>query len=190
MNQENEKLSPQQSLDLITQMIDQAKGNVRDNSFYYLFWGWVLIGAHIGSFALHRLDFNYPFVVWLIVIPAWIISFIYGSRQSKKQNRSSTHLEKVNLTLWISFGTLAIVIPFFGSFINYQINPIILLVGSIATLTSGAILKYLPLMLGGGLFFIGGLLSFFLSHEMQSLAAASTIALGYLVPEYLLKLQK
>jgi hypothetical protein len=99
-------------------------------------------------------------------------------------------LEKVNLTLWISFGTLAIVIPFFGSFINYQINPIILLVGSIATLTSGAILKYLPLMLGGGLFFIGGLLSFFLSHEMQSLAAASTIALGYLVPGYLLKLQK
>lgn len=190
MNNETEKLSPQQSLDLITSMINQAKGNVRNNSFYYLFWGWVLIIAHLGSFLLSKIDFGYPFVVWLIVIPAWIVSFMYGSRQTKKQSRATTHLEKINITLWISFGVLAIVIPFFGSFINYHINPIILLLGSMATLTSGVILKFKPLLLGGVTFFVFGLASFFFANEHQSLLSALAIALGYLVPGYLLKSQK
>lgn len=190
MNNETEKLSPQQSLDLITAMINEAKGNVRNNSFYYLFWGWVLIVAHLGSFILNRIDFDYPFAVWLIVIPAWIVSFLYGSNQSKKENRITTHLERVNITLWITFGTLAVVIPFFGGFINYQINPIILLVGSMATITSGTILKFRPLMAGGVVFFVGGLLCFFMSSEIQSLVSAFTIAIGYLVPGYLLKSQK
>jgi uncharacterized membrane protein YfcA len=185
MSNETEKLSPQQSLDLIQAMINETKGNVRDNSFYYLFWGWVLIVAHVGSFTLSKIEFEYPFAVWLIVIPAWIISFVYGSRQRNKQKRTTTHLERVNITLWVSFGVLAVVIPFFGSFINYQINPMILLVGSMATLASGVILKFKPFI-----FFVFGLSCFFFSNEHQSLLSALAIALGYLVPGYLLKLQK
>ena len=190
MSNETEKLSPQQSLDLIQSMINEAKGNVRDNSFYYLFWGWVLIVAHIGSFTLNKIDFEYPFAVWLIVIPGWIISFVYGSRQRKNHKRTTTHLAKINITLWVSFGVLAVVIPFFGSFINYQINPIILLVGSMATLASGVILKFKPLMIGGVIFFVFGLSCFFVSNEYQSLLSALAITLGYLVPGYLLKSQK
>ncbi|MFN8691848.1 MAG: hypothetical protein ACK5XL_17800, partial [Cyclobacteriaceae bacterium] len=65
MNTENDKLSPQQSLELIQSMINQAKGNVRDNSFYYLLWGWVLVATHLGSYALHIIEFDYPHIVWL-----------------------------------------------------------------------------------------------------------------------------
>jgi hypothetical protein len=190
METQNDKLSPQQSLDLIQTMINEAKGNVRDNSFYYLFWGWVLILAHIGSFTLNKIEFEYPFAVWLIVIPGWIISFVYGSRQRKSHKRTTTHLAKINITLWVSFGVLAVVIPFFGSFINYQIKPIILLVGSMATLASGVILKFKPLMIGGIIFFVFGLSCFFFSNENQSLLSALAIALGYLIPGYLLKSQK
>ncbi|MCX8490557.1 MAG: hypothetical protein ORN54_05770 [Cyclobacteriaceae bacterium] len=190
MINETEKLSPQQSLDLIQTMINEAKGNVRDNSFYYLFWGWVLIVAHLGSFVLNTLEFANPYRVWLIIIPAWIISILYGIRQRKKQKRANTHLEKINMTLWISFGVLAVVIPFFGSFINYQINPVTLLVASMATFISGVVLKFRPLMLGGVIFFVFGLASFFFSNEQQSLLSAFAIALGYLVPGYLLKSQK
>jgi hypothetical protein len=190
MKTETDKLNPQQSLDLIAEMINQAKGNVRDNSFYYLFWGWVLIAVHLGSFTLVQLDFAYPFAIWLIILPAWIVSFVYGSRQAKKENRALSHLEKVNVLLWVSFGVLAVVIPFFGAFINYQINPVILLVGSMATLTSGAIIKYRPLMLGGLVIFFFGLGSFFFTHQQQSLISAVAIALGYLVPGYMLKFQK
>jgi len=190
MSNQHDQLSPQQSLDLITSMINQAKGNVRDNSFYYLLWGWVLVAAHLGSFTLIEVEFSYPYAVWLIVIPAWIASFVRGSRQAKKQLRAATHLETVNLSLWISFGVLGVIIPFFGAFINYQINPVILLMGSMPTVTSGIILKYRPLVVGGILIFVGGLASFFLSHQQQSLLAAAAIAMGYLVPGYMLRVQK
>jgi hypothetical protein len=190
MNNETDKLSPQQSLDLIQAMINEAKGNVRDNSFYYLFWGWVLIVAHLGSFTLSKLKFEYPFAVWLIVVPAWIVSFIYGSRQRKGHKNTITHLDRINITLWSSFGALAFIIPFFGGFINYQINPVILLLGSITTLTSGAILKFKPLMFGGVIFIIFGLACFFFSNENQSLLCALAIICGYLIPGYLLKSQK
>lgn len=92
MNNETEKLSPQQSLDLITSMINEAKGNVRHNSFYYLFWGWVLIIAHLGSFALSKIEFDYPFVVWLIIIPALdriVRIWIATNKKSKAQRYSS-----------------------------------------------------------------------------------------------------
>lgn len=190
MSHEQEKLSPQQSLDLITHMINEAKGNVRDNSFYYLLWGWVLVAAHLGSFILIEADFPYPYAVWLIIIPAWIASFVHGSRQAKKQLRTVTHLERVNISLWVSFGVLAVIIPFFGSFINFQINPVILLVGSMATVISGIILKYRPLLIGGFIIFACGLGSFFVSHQQQSLLSAFAIALGYLVPGYRLKMQR
>jgi polyferredoxin len=190
MNTKDDKLSPQQSLDLITDMINQAKGNIQENSFYYLLWGWAIILAHLGSFVLTKLRFEYPFVVWLIVVPTWIISIVYGARQAKKQERPITHLEKIYLTLLISFGIMATVIPLFGSFINYQINPIVLLICSMTTFTSGVILKFKPLVIGGITFFTFGLVSFFLSNEHQSLLSAIAIALGYLVPGYLLKSQK
>ncbi len=39
MENKNESLNPQQSLDLITAMIEQAKGSVQKSSFHFLLWG-------------------------------------------------------------------------------------------------------------------------------------------------------
>jgi hypothetical protein len=190
MKTTDETLSPQQSLELISEMINQAKGNVRENSFYYLFWGWLLICTHVGSFVLTEFDFDYPFIVWLLVIPGWIVSYRYGARQAEKNHNVMTHLEKVNVSLWIGFGVLAFIIPFFGMYIDYQINPIILLIGSLSTFTSGVILRYRPLQVGALIVLVMGLSCFFFSQQQQSLLAASAIALGYLVPGYMLKYQK
>jgi hypothetical protein len=186
MNPETENLSPQQSLDLISRMIGQAKGNIRENSFYYLFWGWVIVIANIGMFTLVQLKFDYAYAIWLIVIPAWIVTIVYSARQAKN-SRVATHLDQITMTLWGSFGIIATTIPVLGKFIDYQINPIILLAGSIATVTSGAILKYNPLRIGGVIIFVCGVTSFFVPRQWQPLLAAFAIAAGYIVPGYQLK---
>lgn len=189
MNTENDKLSPQQSLELIQSMINQAKGNVRDNSFYYLFWGWVIVAANLGNFILLQIDFDYPYAVWLVIPFAWVITFVYSYRQTKKAG-SSTHLDKINTALWMSFGVFAITMPMVGHFIDYQIDALILLGGSIATFTSGFTLKFKPLLIGGIAIYVAGVVCFFLPSEYRSLLAAVAIAMGYLVPGYLLKIQK
>lgn len=188
MEHETEKLSPQQSIDLITEMISQAKGNLRENSFYFLFWGWVMVIANLGVFALLQIQFPYAYWVWLIVVPAWIVSIVYSVRRAKS-SRVATHLDQIAATLWISFGIIAITFPIFGKFINYQINPVILLAGSVATVTSGAILKYNPLRIGGVVMFVSGLISFLVGSHWQPLLAAFAITAGYILPGYQLKRQ-
>jgi hypothetical protein len=188
MNPNTDNLSPQQSLDIITKMIGQAKGNIRENSFYYLFWGWVLVIVNIGVFTLIQLNVPYAHATWIIIVPAWIITIIYSARRVKR-SRVATHLDQITMTLWFSFGIIALTIPLLGKFINYQINPMILLAGSVATVTSGAILRYNPLKIGGVIIFLCGLLSFFVSEQWQPLIAAFAIAVGYIVPGYQLKWQ-
>lgn len=189
MNTEDKDLNPQQSLDLILTMIKQAKGNVQDSSFYYLFWGWVIVLAQVGHFVLLQVGYTYPYAIWLLVVPGWIITFVYSSRQSAK-SVSRTHLDKIYASLWISFGVLACTIPIFGSFISYQINPVILMVAGMTTFTSGFILRFNPFLAGGVALFAIGIACFFVPPAFQPLVAGAAIAMGYLVPGYLLKAQK
>ena len=189
MSNETNKLSPQQSLDLISSMINQAKGNVRDNSFYFLLWGWIIVVANLGVYTLLKIEYHSPYLIWLIVIPGWIISIFWGYKKSKVA-RIKSHLDKVNTVVWISYGVFAITIPFFGQFINYQINPMILLVGGLCTFISGIIIRFNPLLVGGVVIFCAGLVSFFVHQEIQFLIAAVAIALGYLIPGYMLKSQR
>lgn len=188
METKNDSLSAQQSLDLITNMIDQAKGNLRNQSFYFLFWGWVIVTANLGGYLLYKIEYPAPYVIWLIVIPGWLISIAYGYKQ-RKSARSKTHIDKINIALWISYGVFATTIPFLGQWINYQINPIILLVGGITTFTSGIVLRFRPLHIGGIIIFASGIISFFVNKELQLLVGATAVALGYLVPGYILKAQ-
>jgi len=190
MDTNKENLTPQESLNLITMMINQAKGNVRDSSFYYLFWGWVIVLADLGVFTLLKLGYAHAYTVWLIVLPAWIITIIYSVRRSKSSSFVPTHLGRINTMLWVTYGIFACTLPFLGGFINYQINPVILMVGGMAATTSGSIIRFKPLMFGGLVLFLGGVVSFFIPRGYQELLAAFSIALGYLVPGYMLKSQK
>ena len=190
MNTETEKLSPQQSLDLISEMISQAKGSVKHNSFYFLFWGWILLAANLGVFILIRINYPSPYMVWLITIPAWIITLVKGVRQAQHV-RVSTHLDKINGVMWISYGVFALLMGFaFGRFINYQINAVLLLVGGLCVFVSGFIIRFKPVSIGGIVLFCAGGLCFFTDAAYLNLVAAAGVAFGYLVPGYLLKKSK
>ncbi|MFZ6010902.1 MAG: hypothetical protein ACOYXT_11210 [Bacteroidota bacterium] len=189
MKTESENLSARQSLDIITSMITQAKGNVQRNSFYFLLWGWVVAVANLGMYALTLLQYDRPYIVWVITIPAWIISLYKGFRQSREE-RISTHFDKISMWLWISFGICVFTLVAFGYKINYQLNPAILLLCAIPTFISGVILRFTPLMLGGASFWIFSIIDFLTPMESQPLVGAIAIICGYLVPGYLLKNKK
>jgi hypothetical protein len=188
MDSSNE-LSASQSLDLISRMIREAQGRVQKNSFYFLLWGWVILFGNLGMFVLTKMGYPYPFVVWAITIPAWILSIVRGFQQ-KRSAQSSTHFDSISSALWISLGVVIFTVVAFGYQINFQINPLVLLVSAIPTFTSGVILKFRPFTLGGVLFWAAGIVSFLVPREFQPLVGAVAIAFGYLVPGYLLKNRK
>ena len=179
-------MTAEQSLALITDMIDQAKGKVQRNAFYFLLWGWVVLIANIGMFLLIKLQYPHPYIVWLITIPAWGYT-MYTAITRSKEKVTATHLDRISSSLWISFGICVATLVSFGFRINFQINPVVLLFCSIPTFMSGVILRFKPLMFGGVMFWLFAIVSFIFGNEYQFLSGAGAIAFGYLIPGYLLR---
>jgi hypothetical protein len=187
MSTEKETLTPEQSLDVITSMIRQAKGNMQKNSFYFLLWGWTIVVANLGVYVLLKFtDVVNPYMMFLITIIAAIISGIHSFRQGK-QAVVSTHLDNIYKWLWIGFGINCFIFWFFGVKIGWQLNAVITSMCAVPTLLSGVLLKFKPLIFGGFIFWIFGALIFLVNTETQFLLAAAAVTLGYLVPGYMLR---
>jgi hypothetical protein len=189
MSTETSDLSARQSLDIITSMIREAKGNVQRNNFYFLFWGWIIVAANIGMFVLTWIDYRYPYAVWLLTIPAWVYTLITAFRRNKNAV-ASTHFDQISAWLWISFGITIFILVAFGFKINFQLNPVILTITAVPTLASGIILRFRPFIYGGIAFWIAGIATFMTPMQYQPLLGAAAIVVGYLIPGYLLKRDK
>ncbi len=191
MKPEAQSLTPEQSLDIISKMIAQAQGKMHRSSFHFLLWGWVITAANFSMYYMLAFS-NYPKYapfVWLITIPAWIITLLY-SRKQGMQATSHTHLDRVNMWLWMGTGFIILPIIIFGYKINFQINPLILTFVALPTFVTGIMIRFKPLLFGGVCFLVGGIICFLMSPAEQYLVGGATIICGYLIPGYLLKKQK
>ena len=186
MKPEPNNLTVSESLDLIASMILQAKGKVQRNNFFFLFWGWVVVAANLGMYALSKLHYEHPYAVWLVTIPAWIFT-LYKIFSRKKPERAPSHFDRISLWLWMSFGITIFCVVLFGFKINFQLNPVILTISAIPTVVSGVIINFRPLIIGGIVFWVSGIICFLLPLDTQSLAGAIAVGCGYLIPGYMLK---
>jgi hypothetical protein len=132
---------------------------------------------------------NYAPAVWLLCIPAWVVTMIYGHRQGKSQGMVS-HLDRVNMWLWIAMAITICPVWIFGSKINWMINAVILMPVGAATFVSGIMIRFRPLLMGGIIFWVAGVLCYFVAPIDQYLVGGIAMILGYLLPGYLLKYQK
>lgn len=186
MDATDKNLTTSESLDLIASMINAAKGNVKDISKYFLLWGWVVVLANATMYALILMDYPRPYLAWLLVVPAWVINF-YMAVQGERQKRTYTHLDRITTSLWFSFGIVAVSLVFVGHKINFQLNPVMLLLTALPTFVTGIIVRFKPLIVGGIIFWFLGVINFLLPFEYQNIISVVAFVVGYLVPGYMLK---
>lgn len=187
MENKNDNLNAQQSLDLIASMIRQTQGNVSSSSFYFLLWGWVITICNFGMYILMQYYApKYAAIVWTLCIPAWIITMIYGNKQDKSK-AMTTHLDKISMWLWIGLGITIVPAWLFGSKINWMVNAIVLMPVGLATFVSGVIIRFRALIFGGITFWIAGTLCYFVAPIDQYLVGGVAMIFGYLVPGYMLR---
>lgn len=186
METEKPIFTTQQSLDIITSMIAEARGNVQRSSIYFIMWGLVVAAANLGMAILMLLDYRHPYVVWLVTIPAWIATFLI-SRRHAREATSSSHLDRINMFLWYSYGVVVLTLVAFGFKINFQLNPVILLMSACPVLVSGIVTRYRPLIIGGVLFWLFGIICFLVSGPWQYLVGAIAVTCGHLIPGLMLR---
>ncbi|NNC95730.1 MAG: hypothetical protein HKN92_09225 [Chitinophagales bacterium] len=184
-------LDANESLRLIAETIQNTKSDVRQNSFYFLLWGWLVAAASLIHYCLLKFSsFEHHYIAWPIMMTLGvIITMVHGYRSSKK-NPSESYINFFMKHLWIVIGSSFILMIFICIKLNIHPTPFSLMLAGIGTLISGLTMKYRPFILGGSIFLISAVVAVFLNGMDQLLLNAVAIVLGYLVPAYILKGEK
>jgi hypothetical protein len=187
---EEKPLSPHESLQLIANTIAMTKENIRQNSFPFLLWGWLIAIASVSFFFIHQYTTtHFYFLPFPVLSIAGVITTIIYYRKNVF-NTTVSYLSSFIYKMWMVLGISFFVVVFVNV---YQFNPpftYTLIIAATGTLTSGLVIKFKPLIIGGIILFVTAIASVFIANDYKVLIHGFAIILGYLIPGYLLKSAK
>jgi len=185
-----DKLTHEDSLKIITGMISTAKGNVSQDAFHMILWGWVVMIVSFSHFMLMKFQvIDHPEMVWLLMFPTLLVSLYVGFKKGS-QAKVTSHLDTMYMWVWLSFViTMALMI-----FFLYQkwdiISPMVLMLAGYATFLSGKIIKFKPMIYGAISFWLWALVAYFAGPYYGLLITSAGICTGYLIPGIMLQRKK
>lgn len=186
---EPENFSPKDSLQLIDQMINQAKNRFSENGFLYLLWGWLILFCSIGHFVLLKLKLiEHPEMIWASCWLAVLFQVIYLVRTRKKEV-VKTYSENIINYIWISFGICLFILSFIlGKNQGWEkIYPLFLMLYGTPTFLSGIVMQFKPLKIGGITCWCLTIVSIYIPPEYGLLLLAAAMIAAWIVPGYLMR---
>lgn len=99
---EEKKLTEQESLQLIAEMIQKVKGGFHESGASAILWGGVVAFCGMVSFAEMQWNFNIGFDVWLLIFLA-IFPQLYIVFQEKKKKSVKTYQEAATDNIWMVY---------------------------------------------------------------------------------------
>ena len=182
-------MSGEESLSIISGMINRARNRFSETGTLYLLWGWVILVCCIAQFALLKY-FNYEksYQVWGLTWLAVIYQFIYLAR-IKKNEKVKTYTDEIIAFVWITFVVCGCILVYLllRQKAYHLINPAILVLYGMPTFLSGIILKFRPLTIGGICCWVCALISPFIANEYHVLLLACAVIAAWIIPGYLLR---
>lgn len=186
------ELTPTESLKLIEEMIGQAKRNFSRFSFFFLLWGVLLIGAMVATYLMRDSGTAWAHgAAWGVAgILGGLVSGVAGARQGRS-TAATNPMDRVVGWIWLAFviTLLLLIIGMAGT--RHDPGAAITLLTGLPTFLTGRIMRFKPLVLGGFLFWLAGLvMAFSQSALLSTCAYCAAMLFGYLIPGYLLKRQE
>jgi len=180
-------MTGEESLRVITDMINKTRVSIAQASFHLLLWGWLIFACSLSEFVLWKYaGWTNSWYVWFAVIAGVIVSFIYGFTSGKKE-QVFTYGTRIYVWTWISFFCAAVVFFIVFPFETGSAGKYMLLMAAIPLLISGVILKFRPMMWGAGAFWLLALIAHFGGDIVSGVAMPVAMVTGYLIPGYLLR---
>ncbi len=189
--QDEQQLSKEKSLDIIHQMITQAKSNITDNGLSWLLWGMMIILASLSTFFFLHVGADNIFLGWNIFGMVTIVLLVYDVfRPKKKLVRTYVGdlMKLVDIGFIISLFTIIFAI-------NIAVNPnsgfgFFLMIFAFLMLIKGGAVKSRALMIGAVVNWAGAI-AIFINKDFKydMLIMAGAVLIGYIIPGLLLWLQ-
>lgn len=182
-------LDPKKSFDIIDSIIAESQKQNHDNGFYFRLWGILVALSSTVQYVLLDIGFGQESnLVWLVMsLIGAPISIYYGYRQSRKNIHGTQSIsEKIYGRVWLGFGISLAMVIFTAIHLRVTPLPFICVVVGLATFLSGRLLRFLPLTLGGIVFWACAIFASMFAQKEALLIYAASIVLGYLVPGFIL----
>jgi hypothetical protein len=204
------RFSEQESLAVISEMIDRARNNVQQGAGRMMvFWGWmvaVVAVANAGLICLlawQKLPVQGSFWVWTLMVPAWGVAWLM-KRKQREATGVKSYADGVIGAVWQSFSVavglfLAMVFGLAYGLGEYKcffvlINPVILLLTGTCEFVVGRACRFGPFVRGAVAMWVGSALcvvSVILADRgegvlLQFMVLAACMVAGFVVPGRLL----
>jgi len=196
---DEKNLTPEESFDIINKAIANFKMNYRESAKVFLLWGWILTLASFSNFIILKILYSKEAygLMGLFSLGNWgvfcLIGFIilfFMERKINKEKKVYSYLESYIKKLWWVTAASFFIATLLCIKLEIAPPPIMLLIGGIATTTTGLLIKFKPLIIGGISFFIFSIAATFVTNEYLSLVVSAAVICGYLIPGYFLKSAK
>jgi len=187
MESDEKMMTGEESLRIISEMINKTKVNIQQGSFHLLFWGWLILVCSLADPLLAKFtSYTHPYYVWFLTIPGGFISMFYGIAKGRKA-KVHTYADKLYMWVWMGFLISFLVLFTIHSKNLASISPYILMLVGFATFISGFIIKFKPLIIGALLFWIIAVIVSFADPSIAPFGMPVAVITGYLIPGYMLK---
>jgi hypothetical protein len=188
MDDKENEFSPEQSLRLITSMIETTKTSINDNSIYFLLWGWGILAACAVQYYMKAILNNpYNGLVWLI-IPVLVIAQIFLVFKRRSKQRVKTFINDASSYLWTAIGFSFFTVFFVFGKIGFEYCfPIYIIFYAIGTYVSGRLIRFKPLIIGGLICFPLAIITIYLDLNYRIIMLGLAILISYIIPGHLLR---
>lgn len=185
---ENEQqLSEQESLRLITDTIRRAKNSFVDSGIGPLSWGVLVTFCSIVTFLQLQFHFSIHFDIWLLTFLA-VIPQIYYSFKEKKSRQFVTYDEQAMSYTWRTFVIIMVLLIHYNTQIQpADTDPLFLLAYGVPTFITGGIKHFRPMIIGGIICWICCIIAVYTSFKTDMLLMALSAASAWLVPGIILR---
>ncbi len=187
---EEKKLSGEESLLLIRQMIQVAKDEHREKGDGWLIWGWLLFVASISSAILSYAKLGrYVGWVWLGILAIGLIVYVLGHLRQQRKEKVHTYvqelLNKIERGFFISL--FAIVASIYISNSNFSFGYFYILY-AFWMFIHGSAIRFKPLIIGAWVNWAAAIAIFLVNNfQYDMMISALAVLVGYLIPGYMLR---
>ena len=187
MENDEKMMTGEESLRIISEILNKTRVNFQQGSFHLLFWGWLIVICSLAEYFLSRFtDMVHPYYAWFIVIPGVFVSMIYGFKNGRKA-KVYTYADSIWMWTWMGYLLAMVILFILHSKSMETITPYILLLTGFPTFVSGIIIRFRPLIIGGICFWILSLAVSFAGPAIAPLGMPVAMIVSYLIPGYMLK---
>lgn len=182
-------LSGEESLQLITQMISQAKNYYYESGLSALLWGFTNVICFTLAYLADTVKgFHLPFNPFFLMGVTFILQFYYDRKEAKFKTTKS-YLDDVHKYVWTAFAICVLILTIVGAITNigYIVLPLLLLFFGMPTFISGCISKFKPFIAGGILCWILSIVCFVYKTEEALLMVAAGAGVAWIIPGFILR---